>query len=358
MKINTKFLLITLCSLIIISTLGFINNFETQKRENYKNSPFFLVQNINNNKMILDLTSQIYPSGIPLVKSSFIRKKYGGSGIKVGILDTGVDYNHKDLNIKGGISLIDKSNNYMDYSGHGTHVAGIVGSLDNGIGTIGIAPNVQLFAIKALDYNEKGKISNIIAGVQWAIDNEIDILNMSVGAPIYSKDLKNVLEKAYLAGMFIVAPVGNNGFSYQSNILYPAKFPTVFAVGSVDKNLQRSRFSNVGNELDIMAPGEKIISTFINNKYAYGQGTSMASPLVAGAAAVLLSADPTLTNIQISAILKISAKRRGDTYEYSNGVLDVSKALDIVLLKKKDTFLYNFIVGKFTQNANLTVVRF
>ncbi len=358
MKINNKFLLITLCSSIIISTLCFINNFGPQKREDYKSSSFFLAQNNNNNIPIMDLGSQIYPSGVSLVKSSLVKEKFDGSGIKVGILDTGIDYNHKDLNIKGGISLIDRSNNYIDYSGHGTHVAGIVGALDNDIGTIGIAPKVQLFAIKALDNNEKGKIPSIIAGVQWAIDNEIDILNMSVGAPIYSKDLENILEKAYLAGMFIVAPVGNNGFSHQSNILYPAKFPTVFAVGSVDKNLRRSRFSNVGNELDIMAPGEKIISTFINNKYAYGRGTSMASPLVAGAAAVLLSADPTLTNEQISTILKISAKKRGKPYEYGNGVLDVSKALDIVLLKKKDTFLYNFIVGNFNQNKNLSVIRF
>ncbi|PEL03309.1 S8 family peptidase [Bacillus sp. AFS017336] len=336
MKLIYKLLLIIIVIFALSST-----NIKNATR-NLKEGSIFYVQNINKDLHNNKQNSLIYKEKILSIESHHNKSIYNGYQVKVGILDTGIDFNHKDLNIKRGISLVDNSNNYIDYSGHGTLVAGIVMGLDNDTYKAKTLPEAQLFSIKALNNNGEGKISNIIAGVQWAIDNEIDILNMSVGAYIYSKKLENMLKKAYLSGIFIVSPVGNDGLPY---IQYPAKFSTVFAVGSVNEYLQRSHFSNTGNELDLMAQGEKVLSTSLNNKYTYGYGTSMAAPQVAHAASILLSVDPSLSNVEIAQILRISSLKKKNQREYGYGILDVSKALDLVILKKINIFRYKFIIA-------------
>lgn len=357
---------------IVASTVIFLKIFYESPNLNSENSntiSTYSAKNSINQIIYVNLERQTKPWGISTVKADNLRFK--GSNVKVGILDSGIDYHHNDLNVKGGISLVDnivdrygiirsyegrmadKSNNYMDNSGHGTLIAGIIGAKDNNRGVIGIAPDAELYAIKALNNNSKGDVSKIIAGVEWAIDNDIDVLNMSMGAHIYSKPLENVLKKAYDKGIFIVAPTGNNGYSNHSNINFPAKFSTVFAVGSIDENLKRSRFSNVGNELDIMAPGNRIISTYLDNSYIYCRGTSMATAYITGAVAVLLSIDPTLTNMELEEILKVSSIDSGNNHEHGNGTLDLTSATNYVLLKKNHPLVYNLFFKNTILNVRL-----
>ncbi|AYE53782.1 S8 family peptidase (plasmid) [Priestia megaterium NCT-2] len=319
--------LIGISVFIYIKTLN-LNGYQAKAEEKvYRNS--FSQQKVN----ILDVINENM-----LLRDE---KLYKGNSIKVGILDTGIDYNNKELRIQDGVSTINDTNNYMDYNGHGTHVAGIIESVTaHKNNSVGISPSVQLFAIKALNDKGDAKASSVIAGVQWAIDHHIDVLNMSIGSEINSKGIRNILEKAYKSGMFIVAPVGNNGYSIKSNITYPAKYDIVFSVGSVNNKLKRSAFSSMGSELDIVAPGEKIYGPSLNNSHTYETGTSMASPYVAGVAALLLSANKDLSPNDLKNILELSADPLGDIHKYGNGIIDIPRALNLALLKKKNVKLY------------------
>lgn len=272
--------------------------------------------------------------------------EYKGEGVKIGILDTGIDYNHGDLNVKGGVSVDGNKDDYIDENGHGTNVAGVIGGLNRNKNIYGIAPKSELYSIKALDRNGDGSNKEIIEGVKWAIYHNIDILNMSISSNLYSKDVYNILKEADKAGIFVVAPAGNSGYSSKSNISYPAKFHTVMSVGSVNKQLQRSFFSNVGKELDIMAPGEDVLTTGINNDYTKESGTSIAAPYISGTAAVLLSIDPGLTNKDIETILKSSASRLGKKYEYGKGLVNLNRAIKLTLLRTQNRELYNFFINK------------
>jgi len=124
---------------------------------------------------------------IPVVGISHIQATesqqlgYSGKGIKVGVIDTGIDYNHEDLHVSGGTSVITGTTDYSDDNGHGTHVAGTIAALNNDIGVIGVAPQAELYAIKALDQYGNGNYSEVISGIEWAIDNQMDIINMSLG---------------------------------------------------------------------------------------------------------------------------------------------------------------------------------
>jgi len=283
------------------------------------------------------------------------REIYKGENIKVGVLDTGIDYKNEGLHVQRGISTINNVDDYMDYNGHGTHVAGIISSSKKHKNkTIGVAPKVQLFAIKSLNNEGNSKEESIISGVQWAIDQDIDVLNMSIGTEVDSKGVKDILASAYKHGMFIVAPVGNSDYPESSNITYPAKYSSVFAVGSVNNKLKRSFFSNMGQELDIVSLGEEIYGPSLNETYTYETGTSMASPYVAGVAAILLSANHNLTNSELKEILILSADYLGDKTEYGYGIINIPKALNLALLKKKDIRLYNY---KLNLYKNMMVYR-
>ncbi|MGF9891315.1 S8 family peptidase [Priestia megaterium] len=265
-------------------------------------------------------------------RNNDIYSTYRGKGVKIGVLDTGIDFNHDDLDVKGGTAPVDKNEgtNYMDFVGHGTFVAGIIASKKTGI-----APDAEVYAIKSISDSGDGSWSNIIRGIEWAINNNMDILNMSVGTTEYSRGLEEAINKAYKKGIFIVAPAGNNGYDNNSNVTYPAKFKHVFAVGSINISGERSEFSSVGNEIDTMAPGEEIYSTSLDNSYDYNSGTSMSSPYVAGAVALIKSANPNLTNDEISYIFVNNSVKYGRHFEYGNGILNITSALKSSLAKNK-----------------------
>jgi len=199
-----------------------------------------------------------------------------GKGIKVAVIDTGIDVDHPDLiaNIKGGYNATSKKKSYDDDNGHGTHVAGIIAAVDNDIGVIGVAPEVDLYAIKALDAYGDGFVSDIVEGIEWCIENDIDIINMSIGMADDSVLLHEAVQDAYSAGVVMVAAAGNN---YGGNCEYPAAYDEVVGVGAIDMNGITADFSAF-YRVDVWAPGTEIYSSYINSSYQVLNGTSMATP--------------------------------------------------------------------------------
>ena len=274
-------------------------------------------------------TGQSTPWGIPHIKADQVHSTGNtGSGVKVAILDTGIDANHEDLNVRGGASFIpSEPNAFADGDGHGTHVAGTVAALNNTTGVIGVAHSASLYAVKVLDSTGSGTYSGIIQGIEWAVANDMDVINMSLGGSSGSTALQQACDNAYNSGVLVVAAAGNSGTKGNRNTIgYPAKYASVMAVGAIDSSNTRASFSSVGTELEVMAPGVGVVSSVPGNKYASYNGTSMASPHVAGAAALIMAGNPGLTNVQVRQKLVNTAKPLGDSFYYGKGVIDVYAA--------------------------------
>lgn len=175
-----------------------------------------------------------------------------GEGIKVALFDTGIDLSNEDLIVEGGISFVEGVQSFDDDNGHGTAMAGILASALNNQGLIGIAPKIELYSVKVLDQNGKGYYSNIIQGIQWAIENHIEIIAMSLGGTQYSEILNEAIRYATYNDILVVAASGNDG---SSDILYPANYSDVVCVGSTDKNNNVAAITNTGKQMDILAPG-------------------------------------------------------------------------------------------------------
>ncbi len=188
-----------------------------------------------------------------------------GQGIRVAVLDTGIDQGHEDIpTLSGGYnSTGDESYWGTDINGHGTHVAGIISAQNNAIGVLGVSPAVDLYAVKVLDNSGSGSISTIMDGIQWAIENDIDIINMSLGTYEYSNALELLCNAAYDSGILLIAAAGNSGTSSgtEANINYPALFDSVMAVTASDQMNSRAYFSSTGIQAEVMAPGVNILST-------------------------------------------------------------------------------------------------
>lgn len=159
----------------------------------------------------IDPQEQLIPWNVDYIDSTYAHQMgLSGQGVKVGIIDSGINP-HKDLKISGGINILDNNDSYYDGYGHGTKVAGIIGALDNSYGLIGVAPNVKLYSIKVLKSNGKGSISDVVAGIEWAIDNNLDIVNFSLQTTVDNSVLRNAVQKAYENNILLVASAGNKG---------------------------------------------------------------------------------------------------------------------------------------------------
>jgi subtilisin family serine protease len=220
----------------------------------------------------------------------------GGAGVKVAVIDTGIDCGHPDLapNCIYGVSYV-KGAKAFDNHGHGTHVAGIIAARDNGFGVIGVAPEVTLYAVKVLDATGSGPWSAVASGIVWATQNGMDVINMSLGGTSFSQAVADAVQAASDAGVLVVSAAGNAGCC--DTVLYPARLPESMAVAAVDANDQRASFSSTGPEVDVAAPGVAILSTVPTGSctlcdpsgYRSLSGTSMATPHVAGTGALLMS---------------------------------------------------------------------
>lgn len=245
--------------------------------------------------------------------------------IKLALIDSGVDYTD-DIDVKLRKNFVpgheEVSVLYEDISGHGTSVAGILAAKDNGEGITGINPNLELYSAKVLDENRKAPVSRVVEAIYWAIENDVDIINISFGTTTDSEKLYEAIRAAYDAGILIVAAAGNSGV-----VEYPAAYGEVIAVGSVDNMGNRSEGSAVGDALELVAPGELVLSTGAFYGVAVFSGTSMAAPHVAGIASLLWEKDPDCSADFIRFLLASTANLYGNPEEYGNGVVDYEEAL-------------------------------
>lgn len=249
---------------------------------------------------------------------------YTGAGVKVAILDSGIDVNHRDLKVKGGYCSLSfecaSDVPYTDDNGHGTHVAGILAALKNSTGLVGLAPSVDLYSVKAMNAFGSGTTDSLVSGIEWAIKNKMDIINMSITTDNNDVALGTALQTAYNKGILIVASVGNNGETANKSVLYPAKYSSVIGVGAVKNDLTKMPESAIGPEVEIVAPGDSILSTFpIEWDYEDGRtdgytrlsGTSMAAPHITGLLAIYKERFPKMTNVELRHLITSTAKDLG-----------------------------------------------
>lgn len=281
----------------------------------------------------INTLQQTIPWGIDRIDAITVQSYTKGSTVNVGVIDTGIDYTHPDLslNYKGGYNFVNKTTNPMDDNGHGTHVSGIIAALDNTIGVIGVAPETNLFAIKVLNANGSGYMSDVIAGIQWSVDNGMKIVNMSLGSSVPSKSLKNACDTAYNRGLLIIASVGNSGNSAGkgNNVNYPARYDSVMAIAAIDINNTRAWFSSTGPAVELSAPGVNIYSTLRGGTYGYLSGTSMAAPHVTGVASLIMSYNP-ITNVQTRIRMQTTVTDLGSMGKdnlYGYGLVNALKAV-------------------------------
>jgi subtilisin family serine protease len=275
--------------------------------------------------LAVSIVAQTVPTGVNRAFADYTAFDIDGQDdqrvdVDVAVLDTGIDFEHPDLNVVGGVdctqlqgkgwrqtAFCDTSMNGDDDESHGTHVAGTIAALDNGIGVVGVAPGARLWAVKVLDSSGSGYTSGILAGIDWVIaQGNIEVLNMSLGGSGISTSYQTAIDRAVASGVTVVVAAGNSasdagGFS-------PAFVPSAITVSALadfdgqaggfakstcraDQDDSLASFSNFGRVVDIAAPGVCILSTYPMEMGAYAtiSGTSMAAPHVAGAAAVLAS---------------------------------------------------------------------
>ena len=232
--------------------------------------------------------AQEVPWGVKKIGAPSVWEDTVGEKVRVGIIDTGVDLNHPDLkdNINMAGWVLD-CQNIVDDNGHGSHVAGTIAALDNDIGVVGVAPKAAIYAVKAFSKSGRGNISNVIDGLNWCIENKVRVINMSFGFNKNSKALERAIQEVYKRNIVLVAAAGNSGGN--NSVMYPAKYPEVIAVAASNSNDKVAWFSSGGSEVDVMAPGVGILSTHKSGGYKTMSGTSMASPHVTAACALILS---------------------------------------------------------------------
>jgi serine protease len=254
------------------------------------------------------------PYGIQMVQALDVSDdKVGSSGIKVCIADTGYDILQNDLPQGSkvvGQSFIDGESWSVDGSGHGTHVAGTIAALENGLGVLGVVRNgeMNLLIAKVLANNGSSSGASVLAGVEWCQENGANVINMSLGgfSQIHSDFYREIYEND---GVLIVAAAGNYGPGILS---YPASYDSVLSVGAIDINKNIASFSQTNDQIELVAPGVAVKSTRPNNSYASLSGTSMACPHVAGVAALVWSHFPHLTASETRNVLRVTAENLGN----------------------------------------------
>ncbi|MCR8843034.1 S8 family peptidase [Paenibacillus sp. SC116] len=267
------------------------------------------------------------PWNIHAIEAPKVWKQTKGEGIKIAIIDTGIS-EHSNLKIAGGINMINRLESYEDDNGHGTHVAGIAAAIGHQKMPFGVAPDIQLYGIKALDNTGTGYVSDIIDAIEWCIQQRIHIINMSLGLDDPSDVLRRAIIKANQRGIIVVASAGNDGPDTLS-VDEPAKYPETIAVAAMNAKYEVASFSSRGKEVDVIAPGELIISTNNKNGFAIESGTSMAAPHVAGAVALLLSLHGALNPDDVRRLLMNTAEPLKNTNERSqgSGLIQTMKAI-------------------------------
>jgi subtilisin len=245
--------------------------------------------------------------GVKRVNAPAAWAKSRGAGVKVVVIDTGLDMTHPDLagNIKGGWNAITKSADFNDDHGHGTHCGGNIAALDNAVGIVGVAPKADLYGVKVLDANGSGTFDDVIAGMQWAVDNHMEVASMSLGADQGNQALADMVAAMKKGGVTLIAAAGNSGGS----VGFPGGYPEAIAVAASDSNDALADFSSRGPQVAVIAPGVNVYSLSKNGGYETMSGTSMATPHVAGLAVLYVSKHKGATPDQVRAALSAASTK-------------------------------------------------
>ena len=279
------------------------------------------------------LMAQSTPYGIPMVQADQLSQN-DTAARKVCVIDTGYNLGHPDLpdanNGATGVANNSAVGSWnSDGNGHGTHVAGTIAALDNIEGVIGVYPGVNVHTVKIFDNSGRWTFaSDLIAGIQQCKDAGSNVVNMSLGGGAPSSAEQNAMNGFVNDGMMLVAAAGNDG---NSSFSYPASYDAVISVGAVGSNESHASYSQYNSQVEIAGPGTSVASTYPTNSYRYLTGTSMATPHVAGAAALVWSFFPQCTNQEIRSVLNSTAKDKGsqgrDNF-YGNGIVQAKDAFD------------------------------
>ena len=245
----------------------------------------------------LPAAGQQVPWGIKRVNAAGAWAKTKGKGVRIAVIDTGIDYSHPDLraNVAGGWNATNKEKpeDYMDDNGHGTHCSGTIAALDNDAGVVGIAPEASLYGVKVLDANGSGTFDDVIAGMQWAVEHRMQVASMSLGTPKGNDSLKAAVQAMAKNGVVLIVAAGNSGIPPQgskSSVGYPAAYAGAIAIAASDASDKVAYFSSRGPEVALIAPGVDVDSLAPGGGIAQMSGTSMAAPHAAGLAALAISA--------------------------------------------------------------------
>ncbi|MDE2001178.1 MAG: S8 family serine peptidase [Patescibacteria group bacterium] len=271
-----------------------------------------------------------------------------GKGVKVAIIDTGVQHDHPDIaaNVKGGINIMTGGTTPQDWAddckeswggiGHGTHAAGDIAAVDNTIGIVGVAPEASIYAVKVAGSDCAGTLSDMISGIYWAANNGMQVANISMGGqgiPSYWQDQERAaVDYAYQHGVVVVVAAGNYGATSDTGIDYPAIFSeSVIAVGSSNPDNTLSSFSSYGPQMELVAPGVAITTTIPGSTYGVYSGTSESAPFVSGVAALILAKNPNFTPAQVrqrldQTAIDLGTAGKDDTFGY--GLVDAQEAVN------------------------------
>jgi serine protease len=324
----------------------------TVKEATDKASAIKLVEDAQNaeNAVGVEMDAKVYAIGVPTgsdpsrsqqwsldkIRTAEAWQRSTGAGVKVAVIDSGVDATHPDLqgNVLSGFDAItDRAGSTTDRHGHGTHVAGTIAAVTgNNVGVTAVAPDVKILPVKVLSDSGSGNMSDTAEGIIWAADNGAQVINMSLGSTTKVAAVSNAISYARSKGVTVIAAVGNDR-EKGSPTSYPAADAGVIGVAATDSNDRIGHYSTAGNYVDVAAPGTNILSTYPGGQYKTMMGTSMAAPHVAAVAALLKSYQSSLTPDQIETALEKSAVDLGQPgfdSDFGNGRIDAVAALNAV----------------------------
>lgn len=317
------------------------------------------------------------PWGVSKVEATQAWAQNGvdGAGVVVAVVDTGVDYNHPDIDdniwmndgeISGngidddGNGFVDDrygwdfagwnfefrpDNDPMDEIGHGTHVAGIIAAERNGRYVVGVAPKARIMAVKVFTAAGYATARTVADGILYAASNGADVINLSLGTYYYSRAMEEAVKYATSRGAVVVAAAGNDWWDLPS---YPAAYEDVISVGSVDSSNERSWFSNFG-KIDLVAPGSSVESLQMDGRTVVYSGTSMAAPHVCGVAALVLQKNPSFDARQVRQVLESSAVdlgKPGKDFYFGSGLVNAPASSDgtysssVILMASDRAYLF------------------
>jgi subtilisin family serine protease len=262
------------------------------------------------------------PWGIARVNAPAAWAKTQGEGVRVAVIDTGIDAGHPDLRgqVVGCYNAFDSSASCFDDNNHGTHVSGTIAALWDGKGVVGVAPKARLVAVKALDKDGGSNLSSVIKGIIWCANNNIQVANMSLGSSMGSVFEHMAIVYAASHGVTFVAAAGNNG----KKVEYPGGYADVIAVAASDENDHIASFSSRGDKVEFIAPGVGVKSTVPGGGYDWYDGTSMATPHVSGLAALAVARGAHGIDA-VRAALKRAARPIGlSPQEQGSGIIDAA----------------------------------